>query len=233
MPFFLKSLTVFALIYLITYFMAFLGFILPTQVLPMLLLGVAAYLFGSIPFGLVFTKLFEGKDLRQMGSGNIGATNVMRTGRKSLALATLICDAGKVALMIALTKHFHHTQTSVLWVASLGILGHLFPLWLSFKGGKGVASAAGAVLVLSWPVGVAAILTWLLVFLITRLSSLSAIAALALAPIVSYALAEPAPLTLWLLGLCALILVKHKENIMRLIQGQEGKIDFTSSKKDG
>ena len=231
MSFFFKSLSVLAAIALATHALALMGLMAPAHALPMLLFGIVAYLFGAIPFGLVLTKIFEGKDLRQMGSGNIGATNVMRTGRKSLALATLICDAGKVALMILLTKAFAPSLTNVLWVATLGILGHLFPLWLSFKGGKGVASAAGAILALSWPVGLLTLLTWILVFAFTRLSSLSAIAAACAAPLLSFALESPLALTLWLLGLCALILVKHKENIVRLIQGQEGKIDFSSSKK--
>ncbi|MEK9678493.1 MAG: glycerol-3-phosphate 1-O-acyltransferase PlsY [Rhodospirillaceae bacterium] len=187
-----------------------------------LIAAILSYFLGSIPFGLVLTKLTGAGDLRQIGSGNIGATNVLRTGRKGLAAATLILDGGKgaVAALIA-----HHTQSfEVALIAGLfAVLGHNFPIWLKFKGGKGVATSLGVLLAISWPTGLCACATWLLVAWLFRYSSLAALVGLAVAPIYAWWLVGPQEAWLALI-LAVLIFIRHHANIRRLINGEESRI---------
>lgn len=187
------------------------------------LLGAAlgGYLLGSIPFGLVLTRLAGYGDIRRIGSGNIGTTNVLRTGNKALALATLILDSGKGALAVLIAKQFG-PDPAVL-AAGGSILGHTFPVWLGFKGGKGVATTLGVLLALAWPVGVAACATWLVVALLFRYSSLSALVALGLSPVYAWVLAGPQVAELALF-VAVLVYIRHAANIRRLIRGEESKI---------
>ncbi|WP_292499283.1 glycerol-3-phosphate 1-O-acyltransferase PlsY [Methylobacterium sp.] len=188
-----------------------------------LLLGSLAggYLLGSIPFGLILTRFAGLGDVRAIGSGNIGATNVLRTGRKGLAVATLLGDALKGTLAVVIAGRFG-TETAL--VAGLGaFLGHLFPVWLGFKGGKGVATFLGVLLALSPPGLLAFAAIWLGLAFTLKYSSLAALAASALTPLVLWALGQPSVAILFLL-LAALLWWKHAPNIRRLIDGTEGRI---------
>src|ERR1700761_2970323 len=147
---------------------------------PILLALIGGYALGSIPFGLVLTRLAGLGDIRKIGSGNIGATNVLRTGNKPLALAVLLLDSGKGAVAVLLAARFG--ENSALAAGLGAVLGHLYPVWLGFKGGKGVATTLGTLLALSWPVGLIACAVWLAMALIFRISSLAALTAMAAAP---------------------------------------------------
>ena len=189
------------------------------------ILGVAlllGYLLGSIPFGLLFSWAAGAGDVRKIGSGNIGATNVLRTGKRWAALATLLCDGGKGAVAVLLAGRFHGDMAAA--AAGLGaFLGHIFPVWLRFRGGKGVATLFGVLLALAWPVGLLALATWLAVAAVFRISSLSALVAAALAPIYMMFLGTPLYAMLALL-LAILIFATHHENIRRIIAGHEPRI---------
>lgn len=181
------------------------------------------YLIGSVPFGLVLTKAAGLGDIRKIGSGNIGATNVLRTGRKDLALLTLILDAGKAAFIAFLFKHISQNEIIGILSGVAAIIGHNYPIWLKFKGGKGVAATLGLMLAMTPLVGVLTALTWLFMAFTFRYSSLSALTALALSPI--YALFFESPIvSLIYLGLCLLSFYRHKENIKRILKGEESKI---------
>jgi acyl phosphate:glycerol-3-phosphate acyltransferase len=184
------------------------------------------YLLGSIPFGLVVTRLAGTTDIRRIGSGNIGATNVLRTGRKELAAATLIGDTlkGSAAVLLASALFGHHEAL----IAGLGaFLGHLFPLWLRFRGGKGVATYLGIVLGLApWPGAVAFAVIWIAVAALSGYSSLAALIASAATPAVLWAGNERETAVLFIV-LTLLIFIKHRTNIARLIAGTEGKIGAT------
>lgn len=200
---------------------------------PWLLAGlVFGYLLGSIPFGLIFTRLAGAGDIRQVGSGNIGATNVLRTGRKGLAAATLLADAAKGAVAVLAAGAYAGEPVSL--AAGLGaVLGHCFPLWLKFKGGKGVATTLGVLLAWSWPLGIAACLLWLLLAILFRISSLSALLGLALtaglawlgavAPPWGYAVSSM-PMAIVATITIALVWAMHHENIQRLLTGTEPRI---------
>ncbi|MSO71439.1 MAG: glycerol-3-phosphate 1-O-acyltransferase [Alphaproteobacteria bacterium] len=189
---------------------------------PYYLTAVAlAYLIGSIPFGLLLTRLAGLGDLRRIGSGNIGATNVLRTGNKSIAAATLALDACKGAAAVALALTY---GPDIGFVAAIAVvLGHMFPLWLGFRGGKGVATSLGALLVFTPPVGVLVCLAWLAVAVLSRTSSLAAL--LATAHIPAYALLFGERQTAELgLALALLIWAKHAKNLTRLVKGIEPRI---------
>ena len=183
---------------------------------------VLAYLLGSIPFGLVLTRLTGAGDIRKIGSGNIGATNVLRTGRKGLAAATLILDGGKGAVAVGLADYFAGPEAAVI-AAGASVLGHLFPVWLGFKGGKGVATTLGVLLAIAWPVGVAACLIWLLVAFTLKYSSLAALVAIGVSPVLAWVFDDGERALLALL-LAVLVFIRHHENIRRLVAGTESKI---------
>lgn len=203
-----------------------------------ILSALGGYFLGSIPFGLVLTRLAGLGDIRKIGSGNIGATNVLRTGRKDLALLTVLLDASKAGIAALTARYFasHDAMifcgylTSVNTVAALiagtfGVLGHNFPVWLKFKGGKGVASAFGFILALSPAIAGGAFLTWISCAVITRYSSLSAILAAAVLPVFAYFFSSPV-YAMFYTAIALLIIVRHHANISRLIKGEESKISF-------
>lgn len=191
---------------------------------------VLGYLLGSIPFGLIATRLGGAGDLRQIGSGNIGATNVLRTGRKDLALVTLLGDGGKGALAVLcgwLATRQAGIEAQALVTALAGgsaFLGHLFPVWLKFRGGKGMATFLGTLLAAAWPVGAAACLAWLVVAVLFRISSLSALVASAAAPLVALALGRPLPIVVLAAVMAVLVWIRHAANIRRLLKGEEPRI---------
>jgi glycerol-3-phosphate acyltransferase PlsY len=183
---------------------------------------ILGYLFGSIPFGLLFTRFAGTRDLRTIGSGNIGATNVLRTGRKGLAAATLICDALKGTFAVIVGGFIAGPNGAI--VAALGaFLGHLFPLWLRFKGGKGVATYIGLLIGLLWPAAIAFCGLWLVVALITRYSSAAALIASLVTPFLLWYYGQPALAMLFAL-LTLLLWFTHRSNIAKLLSGTESKI---------
>jgi glycerol-3-phosphate acyltransferase PlsY len=193
---------------------------------PHILLAVSfGYLLGSIPFGLVLTRLTGGPDLRAIGSGNIGATNVLRTGNKALAVATLLGDMlkGTVAVLIAQRFGMGAAIAGGLAAGLGAFLGHLFPVWLGFKGGKGVATYIGVLLALVWQAALAFGLIWIAVAAATRYSSLAALVASAATPAILWFMGYPAEALLFLI-MTALIWFMHRANIARLLNGSEGKI---------
>ncbi len=183
---------------------------------------ILAYLLGSVPFGIVITRALGLGDLRAIGSGNIGATNVLRTGNKPAALATLILDAGKGGIAVLIARALFGETAAQL--AGLGaFLGHLYPVYLKFQGGKGVATYLGILLALLFPAGLAACATWVVTALVTRISSASALVASASAPIWLWIFGAPG--AVWLgIVLAALVWWRHKSNIARLRDGTEPKI---------
>jgi glycerol-3-phosphate acyltransferase PlsY len=197
---------------------------------PFFAAAIFGYLIGSIPFGLMLTRLAGLGDIRRIGSGSIGATNVLRTGNKPLALATMLLDGGKGA---AAVLFFDQWGPDMAVLAGAGsFLGHCFPVWLRFKGGKGVATAAGILLAAAWPVALLAILTWLVIASVFRYSSLAALIAAAMAPVYAWYLID-AQQTQLALFLAVLIFIRHHENIRRLIKGTESKISFGAKKEPG
>jgi glycerol-3-phosphate acyltransferase PlsY len=184
---------------------------------------VLGYGLGSIPFGLLLTKTAGLGDIRAIGSGNIGATNVLRTGRKGLAAATLILDAVKGAAAVSIARLYMDDPDIALLAGLAAVLGHLFPIWLRFKGGKGVATGLGVLLAASWPIGLAACAVWLIVAATARLSSLAALAAFAAAPCVALILEEFNVVKLSF-TIAVLVFVRHQANIRRLFAGTEPRI---------
>jgi len=181
-----------------------------------------SYLLGSIPFGLLFTKMAGLGDIRDVGSGNIGATNVLRTGRKDLALATLVMDAGKGAIAVLLTRYMVDPALAPL-AGAAAFIGHCFPIYLKFKGGKGVATFFGTVFAINPLLGLACGVAWLLAAAIFRFSSLSALIASLLAPAISYYIVGPDS-WIFIAFMTLVIYIRHKENIARLMRGEEPKI---------
>jgi glycerol-3-phosphate acyltransferase PlsY len=180
------------------------------------------YLLGSIPFGLLITRLGGTRDLRQIGSGNIGATNVLRTGRKELAILTLVCDVLKGTLAVVVADHVGGQDLAIL--AALGaFLGHLFPVWLRFRGGKGVATYIGILIALAWHAAVVFCLVWLVVAAVSRYSSLAALVASLATPFFLWSDGYQQEAQLFAL-FTVLLWVKHRSNLARLAAGTEGKI---------
>ena len=179
------------------------------------------YLLGSVPFGLILTRLSGAGDLREIGSGNIGATNVLRTGRKGIAASTLLLDLGKGLLAVWLAWRWFPDFPGM---AALGaVVGHCFPVWLKFKGGKGVATTMGVTLGLAWPIGAVYAGVWLGMLAITRISSLSGMTAAVAAPVAALVLGKPelAPV---LAAIAVIVLILHRANIQRLLTGTEPRV---------
>lgn len=201
-------------------------------VFTLLIVAVGGYLLGSIPFGVITTRLGGAGDLRQIGSGNIGATNVLRTGRRDLAAITLLGDGLKGAIAVLAAKVLTHDNAAACAIAGgAAFVGHLFPVWLKFRGGKGVATFYGVLFAVAWPVGGLAALTWLAMAALFRISSLAALTAAALAPLFAFATDglgapnhEKYPIIVLTLFMAVLIYVRHHENIGRLLKGQEPRI---------
>ena len=195
---------------------------MPTDLMPLIYAVVLGYLCGSDPFGLLLTRAAGLGDIRQIGSGNIGATNVLRTGNRWVALATLILDAAKAALPVLVARYYWGENAAML--AAIGaFLGHCFPAWLNFKGGKGVAVMIGSLFALFWPLGLIFCAVWLVIAFAQKMSSLAALTAGATAPIFAFVLVNE-----WLAGAVAvmaiLLFFQHRENIARLMAGTEPKI---------
>ncbi len=194
-----------------------------TTSLPLLgLTTIVAYLLGSVPFGIVMARLFGLGDLRKIGSGNIGATNVLRTGNKLAAFLTLVLDAGKGGIAVVIARALFGPDAAQL-AGFAAFLGHCFPIYLGFKGGKGVATWLGTLLGLAWPVFLAAGATWLAIAALFRMSSLAALVAALLTPLWAWALGYPDMVVL-LIALAVLIYVRHHANIARILAGTETKI---------
>ncbi|PZN99748.1 MAG: acyl-phosphate glycerol 3-phosphate acyltransferase [Alphaproteobacteria bacterium] len=198
--------------------------------LTLALIALAGYLLGSIPFGVIITRAAGAGDVRQIGSGNIGATNVLRTGRKDLALATLLLDAGKGAVALLLARWLIGGDLAPAIAGGAAFLGHLFPVWLGFKGGKGVATFFGLMLAAWWPLGLMAAATWLIVAFGLRYSSLAALVAAllvpfyAVLPLPGLGLPVPPPVVVLSVFTAILIWIRHHENISRLLKGLEPRI---------
>lgn len=189
---------------------------------------IISYLIAAIPFGLFLTKIFTGKDVRQFGSGNIGATNVTRVAGKKIGLVTLLLDGLKGAIMVIIARYAFVDSSNLdeflALVSAIAVIGHIFPIYLKFKGGKGVATTVATLLALNHILGLIVISTWLVVFAIFRISALSSITSITAAVIFSYfALLPNSQITLCAF-LFVIILIRHKDNILRLIKGEEKKI---------
>ena len=194
-----------------------------TEILWMAPIGAAllGYILGSIPFGVILTRLGGAGDLREIGSGNIGATNVLRTGRKGLAAATLLLDLGKGAAAVLLARWLYPGQEAL--AAAAVFLGHVYPVWLKFRGGKGVATLMGVVLALHWPCGLVYAAVWLGLLSTLRISSVAGIVAAFSAP-VSAAIFGEFDIVLLLLALALIVLWKHRDNVDRLLSGTEPRL---------
>jgi glycerol-3-phosphate acyltransferase PlsY len=188
------------------------------------LYAAIGYLIGSVPFGLVLTRLAGYGDIRKIGSGNIGATNVLRTGNRKLAALTLLLDGGKGAAAVLIVRAIAGDESAAMAAGFFSIIGHVFPVWLRFKGGKGVATSLGMLLAVAPWVGAAACLTWLAMALVFRFSSLAALAAFLVAPLAANFIYHDANLA----GMCSfialLVWIKHRANIRRLAAGEEPRI---------
>ena len=196
--------------------------VIESGLLALLLTGALGYLLGSIPFGIVITRALGLGDLRKIGSGNIGATNVLRTGNRPAALATLLLDSGKGAIAVLIAR-FAVGEDAAQLAAFTSFMGHLFPVWLGFRGGKGVATFLGTLLALAWPVGIACCLTWLATAAVSRISSLSALVAAASSVLWLFLLGHGQMALLGFL-LTVLIFYRHSANIQRLVAGTEPRI---------
>jgi len=198
----------------------------PSSIWPFCVAAILAYLAGSVPFGLLLTRLAGYGDIRAIGSGNIGATNVLRTGSKWLAALTLMLDCLKATAAIVIAQLLFGRETAA-FAASGALIGHLYPVWLGFRGGKGVATLLGILIALLWPAALVYAAVWLFLLLTLRISSLAGMTAAITTPIVAYALhSSYVPL---LLGFALLVLWKHRENILRLRKGTEPRIRSKTS----
>lgn len=183
--------------------------------------AVCGYLLGSVPWGLVLTRMV-GIDIRNVGSGNIGATNVLRTGHKFLAFLTLVLDASKGAVAALIFMQF--SEVAGIIAAFAAVLGHNFPVWLKFNGGKGVATTLGALMMVSWPVGVLTCCVWLVMASTFKYSSLASITSIIASPLIAYKFTSNEHVAYMACGLALLSVIRHKDNIRRLIKGEESKI---------
>ncbi len=188
-----------------------------------IILIVAAYGIGSIPFGLIFTKLAGRGDIRTIGSGNIGATNVLRTGSRKLAVLTLIFDAGKGAVAVVAATYFADAQSAA-FVGLMVVIGHCFPVWLKFAGGKGVATSLAVFAALDWQLGAVFVIVWLVTAFISRFSSLAALCAVLAVTVGGFVLLDDMISQINILLLSALVWTRHHQNIGRLLAGTETKI---------
>jgi len=204
-------------------------------VLTLLAAALGGYLLGSIPFGVLLTRAAGAGDVRKIGSGKIGATNVLRTGRQDLALATLILDAGKGAAALLIARAITDNDAVAAIAGGAAFLGHLYPVWLGFRGGKGVATFFGLMLAAAWPLGLVAAAVWLLTAAVFRVSSLSALVATLVTPVLALmpiaVLSLPTSNSVFLLALAAMALIwlRHFDNIIRLIKGKEPRIGAKSA----
>ncbi len=199
----------------------------------MLLALLAGYLIGAIPFALVSSKIFGLPDPRTFGSRNPGATNVLRTGHKAAALLTLIGDAGKGAAAVLAVQALTNDATLSATAGVGAFFGHLFSFWLRFQGGKGVATALGVLLAIEPQLGAIAALIWLTVAVVSRYSSLAALVAALLTPVVAWLLSLPKPIVALVTGLAAALIARHRQNICNLIQGRESKIGQSAQAATG
>lgn len=200
--------------------------ILPLDGSPVLLItaAIAAYLIGCIPFAVVVSKVFGLADPRSFGSGNPGATNVLRTGNKLAAFLTLFGDAAKGAIAIGVAAAMGISADLLGWIGLIAFFGHVFPITLGFKGGKGVSTSAGVLLALYWPLGLATLGTWLFMAFTFRYSSLSAITAALMTPVFAIVMGLPTAIIAPITVMVAVLLIKHAGNLRRLLAGQETKI---------
>ena len=192
--------------------------------LTLLAAGAVGYLLGSIPFGLLLTRLAGYGDIRRIGSGNIGATNVLRTGSKGAAALTLLLDLAKGSAAVVIGQEWG--EQAALAAAGCVIIGHMLPIWLGCHGGKGVATALGVVIALAWPVALGAALVWLVTALLLRYASLAALVAAVAAAALAPFLVDP-PTAAVIAGIALLIILRHHANIRRLIAGTESRISLT------
>lgn len=190
--------------------------------IPILCALIGGYLLGSIPFGLLIARATGQGDIRKIGSGNIGATNVLRTGRKDIALITLLLDAGKAGIAALIFNHFFGSPIG-LFAGAAALIGHCFPVWLKFKGGKGVATFFGGLLATAWPIGLIAGAIWLTCAFLTRISSLAALAAAGSAPLIALYMGYP-KIAIMATVMALIIYIRHAENIGRIIKGTESRI---------
>lgn len=201
--------------------------ILSIEALPFLwpyaLCALLTYLMGSIPFGLVLTRLAGQGDIRKIGSGSIGATNVLRTGNKALAALTLLLDAGKGVAAVLIGQWFGGPDFAVI-AAFMVVVGHLFSVWLRFKGGKGIATGLGVMLALSWPAGLIALAIWLVLAAVVRISSLASMISAVSAPIALWFITHDIQYVQTACLITLLVIIKHRSNILRLFNGEEPRI---------
>jgi len=190
--------------------------------IPILYAILGGYLLGSIPFGLLIARASGQGDIREIGSGNIGATNVLRTGRKDIAFLTLILDAGKAGVAALIFNHFFGAPIG-LYAGAAALIGHCFPVWLGFKGGKGVATFFGCLFATAWPIGLIAGAIWLSSAVLTRISSLSALAAAGITPLAAFIMGN-IPVAIMAAVMAIIIYIRHAENIGRILKGTESKI---------
>ena len=194
------------------------------------LTAIIAYLAGSIPFGLILVNITGAGNLREIGSGNIGATNVLRTGHKKIAIATLVLDCSKGGVTVIVAQSHGLDLAVIAGVCS--VVGHIFPIWLKFRGGKGVATVLGVLLAIAWQVGLTAVATWLIIAAIFRYSSLAAILALTLSTVYAWYLPDT-NVSIMTTLIAGLSILRHKENMWRLIKGNESKIKLGQKSENG
>ena len=194
------------------------------------LTAIIAYLAGSIPFGLILVNITGAGNLREIGSGNIGATNVLRTGHMNIAIATLILDCSKGGITVIVAQSHGLDLAVISGVCS--VVGHIFPIWLKFRGGKGVATVLGVLLAIAWQVGLTAVATWLIIAAIFRYSSLAAILALTLSTVYAWYLPDT-NVSIMTTLIAGLSILRHKENMWRLIKGKESKIKLSEKLENG